>query len=156
VLRVAVAADQPGLPPDTPVRAQQNYVQMVASDLRGRSEFEPAATVIADTLPALQQRIAAAEGTHKAHAAAELARLEAERHQAEQALVDQRRARARALADRLEPLRRTQISFDWRSGHNVTPEPLTVQRVVQLLRAPDVSDAFLASIERQAAPLLAR
>lgn len=155
IQRVADAADQPNMPPDTPVRAQERYLRMLATDLRGRNEFEPAATVLADTLPTLQQRIAAAEATHQAHAAAELARLEHERQAAEQALVDQRRARARALADTLARFRQMEVYFSWQPPGYLTAEQLTVPRVLDLLRASDVSDAFLASIERQAAPFLA-
>ncbi len=63
----------------------------VAGQLAGTEEFEPAATVLATDVPAMEARLDAARARHEQYARAEIERIEAEKAEADEALAAEER-----------------------------------------------------------------
>jgi len=79
-------------------RAVEQYRQMIAAQLVGVDEFEPAATNIVTRAPSLQARIETCRARHQQHVAAELERMELERRIASEAIVNAEREQRAELA----------------------------------------------------------
>lgn len=70
----------------------------IAPQLVGLAEFEPAATILAVDVPAMETRLDAARHRHEEHTRSEVERLEAERVAADEALAAVDRERRSALS----------------------------------------------------------
>jgi hypothetical protein len=78
------------------------FERAVAAQLVGQAEHEPAASLLAHELPALQARLDTARAAHEAHARAEADRLQREHEEAARVLAEIREGRRRALLARAE------------------------------------------------------
>ena len=92
----AVTAGRPA--DDVATATLDRFHRTIASHLEGRPEFEPAATMIAVDIPALEARLEAARARHEAHARSEVERLTREKAEADQAVADAERARRADVA----------------------------------------------------------
>jgi hypothetical protein len=77
---VASAPAVSGTQADVAARAVEGYQRTIAGQLVGIPEFEPAASILAVTGPALQARIETCRARHEAHVKAELDRIEGEKN----------------------------------------------------------------------------
>jgi hypothetical protein len=82
--------------------AVESYMQVIAGQLVGRPEFEPAATILSQTVPELEARVGACRQRHQAYVASELGRIENETRQAAEVIkadeLQQREELARYFA----------------------------------------------------------
>jgi len=98
VAAVASAPAVSGTQDDVAARAVQGYQRTIARQLVGIASHEPAATILAVTVPALEARIDACKARHQQHVGAELSRIEGETRQAAEVIKADEVQRREGLA----------------------------------------------------------